>query len=122
MKKLWVLLSLIFVLNFYSFNFCKASDELREWAVIEEAYKYYVLDRIDGPDTPDYVKKFANDHNCFYMRKHYIWSEALFGKIGGVYSCTKKGKRQYIYDNGKKLRFARWYEKSKFRKHHMYGD
>ena len=81
-----------------------------------DLYKYYVLDRIDGPDIPGYVTKFANENNCFSIMKCYYWSHKIFKNNGGVYSCNKNGRVQYVYDNQKKLRFARWYEKFKFRK------
>ena len=82
----------------------------------DEAYKYFFLDRIDGPDIPDYVTKFAHENNCFRIIKSYHWSRKIFKNNGGVYYCDINGKVQYIYDNQKKLRFARWYEKFKFRK------
>lgn len=78
-------------------------------------FKYYVLDRIDGPDIPDNVKKFANEHNCFDVIKKYYWSSKLFDDKGGVYFCGINGKVQYIYEYNNRIRFARWYEKHKFR-------
>lgn len=81
-----------------------------------ESYKYYVLDRIDGPDIPDSVKKFANDNNCFDIMKAYYWSRKLFNDKGGVYFCGINRKVQYIYEYDNKIRFARWYEKHKFKK------
>jgi len=82
----------------------------------DEAYKYYVLDRIDGPDIPENVKQFANENNCFEVIKHYYWSYVLFKNEGGVYSCLINGKAKYIYDYENTLRFARWYEQHKFKK------
>ncbi len=120
MKEFRCLLFLIFFLSFNSFNSNEAFAELRK-ITGEEAYKHYVLDRIDGPDTPEHVKKFANENNCYHMMRHYYWSYKIFKDNGGVYSCDRNNKRQYIYDNGTKLRFARWYEKYKFRKL-IYGD
>ena len=88
---------------------------------VEEAYKYYVLDRINGNDIPTHIRKYAHENNCFDLMKHYFWGYELFKDKGGVYSCNKNNKAQYIYDNGTKLRFARWYEKRKFTKR-IYGD
>ncbi len=117
MKKFFIILSVILVsiLNCFPSSSNKALAELEEMSG-DEAYKYYVLDRIDASDSPDYVKKFAYENNCFKIIKHYYWSYALFKNKGGVYSCLKDKKVQYIYDYKNKLRFARWYEKRKFRK------
>ena len=110
--KNFLITSFIFYLAFYS-NFAFAEVPT---ITADEAYKYYVLDRIDGPDIPDNVKQFAKDNNCFEVMKSYYWSHKIFKNNGGVYSCGINGKAQFIYDNEKKLRFARWYEKHKFRK------
>ncbi len=80
---------------------------------VDDLYKFYVLDRIDGPDIPEHVKKFANDNNCFYIMKKYYWSSKLFKNNGGVYDCIQNNKVQYILDNNKKIRFAHWYTKHK---------
>ena len=82
----------------------------------DDMYKYYVLDRIDGPDIPDNVKQFAKDNNCIYVVKSYYWSSKIYKNNGGIYSCGINGKPQIIYDNKKTLRFAKWYEKHKFKK------
>ena len=88
----------------------------------DDAYKYYVLDRIDGPDIPDNVKKFAKDNNCKNVMKLYYWSSKIFKNEGGVYVCSINGKSQYIYDNKKHLRFAKWYEKYKFQHTMIYEN
>ena len=141
MKKFVIIFTIILIFN--CFNICYANNEgLKKTENIsqesfskgtnheedeiyrknvEEAYKHYVLDRIDGPDIPDYIRQFANENDCFKIMKHYFWSYELFKGKGGVYSCNKNNKAQYIYDNGTKLRFAKWYEKRKFTKR-IYGD
>ena len=81
----------------------------------DEAYKYYVLDRIDGPDIPNNVKQFAKDYNCEDVMKSYYWTYTIYKNKGGIYFCAKNRELNIIYDNQKKLRFARWYEKHKFR-------
>ncbi len=142
MKKILVYILFTFLLNCFTLSFAMNSNDKtikQDTSVnsttqaknvdddeiyrknLEEAYKYYVIDRIDGPDTPEHVKKFANENNCYHMMRHYYWSYKIFKDNGGVYSCDRNNKRQYIYDNGTKLRFARWYEKYKFRKL-IYGD
>ena len=88
--------------------------QVRTWTA-DEAYKFYVLDRIDGPDIPDNVRKFANDNNCFYIMKEYYWSRKLFKNNGGVYYCNKNGKPQYVLDNNNKMRFAHGFTKYKIR-------
>ncbi len=87
---------------------------IEEWTA-DQAYKYYVLDRIDGPDIPEHVKKFAKDNNCKDVLKSYYWSRRIFKTHGGVYFCGINGKAQFIYEKDNKIRFARWYEKHKFR-------
>ena len=115
MKKIFIILSVFILMNCVSIGTNSAFAEIPEFTG-DDLYKYYVLDRIDGPDIPDYVTKFAHENNCFKIIKYYYWSHKLFKNNGGVYSCDINGKVQYIYDNQKKLRFARWYEKFKFRK------
>ncbi len=121
-KKLIItyLLFFVFILNSFPLFSNKALAELEEMSG-DEAYKYYVLDRIDAADSPDYVKKFAYENDCFKIMKHYYWSDELFKNKGGVYSCIKDKKVQYIYDYDNKLRFAKWYEKRKFKKP-VFGD
>ena len=114
-KKLIIAYLLFFILNCFPLCSNKTLAELPTFGG-DDLYKYYVLDRIDASDSPDYVKKFAYENNCFKIIKHYYWSYALFKNNGGVYSCLKDKKVEYIYDYKNKLRFARWYEKRKFRK------
>ena len=106
---------LFFILNCCPLFLNKADAELPTFGG-DDLYKYYVLDRIDAADSPDYVKKFAYENDCFKIMKHYYWSDELFKNKGGVYSCIKDKKVQYIYDYDNKLRFAKWYEKRKFKK------
>ena len=115
MKNFFIILSLVVLMNCTLFSANSAFAEIPVMSA-DEAYKYYVLDRIDGPDIPGYVTKFANKNNCFGVIKSYYWSHKIFKNNGGLYVCDKKGKAHYIYDNQKKLRFARWYEKNKFKK------
>ena len=115
MKNFFIILSLVVLMNCTLFSANSAFAEIPEFSG-EDLYKYYVLDRIDGPDIPSYVTKFANENNCFSIMKCYHWSRKIFKDKGGVYSCNRNGRVQYVYDNQKKLRFARWYEKFKFRK------
>lgn len=82
----------------------------------DEYFKYYIFDRIDGPEIPDNVKQFANENNCFKRTKSDYWSYKIFKYEGGVYFCEKKGKTQIIYEKDNNMRFAKWYEKRKFRK------
>ncbi len=114
MKNFFIILSLVVLMNctLFSANSAFASDTKSNF----DLYKYYVLDCIDGPDIPGYVTKFANENNCFSIMKSYHWSRKIFKDNGGVYSCNRNGRVQFVYDNQKKLRFARWYEKFKFRK------
>ena len=114
-KFFYLALIFVFVLNCFSFNSNRTLAELEEMSG-EEAYKYYVLDRIDGPDIPVHIRQFANENNCYEIIKHYYWSHVIFKNKGAVYSCIRNKKAEYIYDNEKKLRFAKWYEKHKFRK------
>jgi len=93
-----------------------AQVEVIEYGDPDEAYKELVLDRIDGPDIPDNVKQFAKNNNCLYVMKKYYWSYKLFKDEGGVYSCNKNNKVQYIYEYDNIMRFAKWYEKHKFKK------
>ena len=74
---------------------------------------------VDSSDIPQNVKQFARDNDCRYLEKKYYWSEKLFQNKGGVYRCATKEKSQYIIDNTKKLRFAKWWEKHKF-KHNIF--
>ncbi|MGM9993290.1 MAG: hypothetical protein ACI37R_01010 [Candidatus Avigastranaerophilus sp.] len=110
----------IFVLNCSAINSNIVFAEIQTMSG-DEAYKFYVLDRIDGPDIPESVKKFANDNNCFEITKSYYWSYVIFKNKGSVYFCGKNGKAQYIYEKDNNMRFSRWYEKHKFRKV-IYGD
>ncbi len=121
MKNFFIVLSIVILMNFTLFSTNSAFAEISEFSGYD-LYKYYVLDRIDGPDIPNYVTKFAHENNCFEIMKHYCWSYKIFKDNGGVYTCNKNGKLQYIYDNQKKLRFARWYEKFKFRKVFYYEN
>ena len=116
-KKLIItyLLFFVFILNCCPLFSNTADAELPTMSE-DELYKIHILSRIDAADSPDYVKKFAYENNCFKIIKHYYWSYELFKNKGGVYSCIKDKKVQYIYDYDNKLRFARWYEKRKFRK------
>ena len=116
-KKLIItyLLFFVFILNCCPLFTNKALAELEEMSG-DKAYKYYVLDRIDAADSPDYVKKFAYENGCFGVIKSYFWSYDLFKNNGGVYVCDKNGKAEFIYDYKNKLRFAKWYEKRKFKK------
>ncbi len=82
----------------------------------EEFIKHHILNRIDGPDIPDNVKQFANENNCFDRIKSSYWSYKIFKNEGGVYFCEKKGKTQIIYEKDNNMRFAKWYEKYKFKK------
>ena len=122
MKKLVInlFIILVFILNCFLLFTNKALAELPTISG-DELYKIYVLDRIDASDSPDYVKRFAYENDCFKIIKHYYWSYELFKNKGGVYSCIKDKKVQYIYDYNNKLRFARWYEKRKFKKQ-VFGD
>ena len=108
----------IFVLNCYSLNstvFAEVDSEGVEQISADESIKVRYEGRIDGPDIPDYVKKFANDNGCFELLKYYYWSHKIYRDNGGIYSCGKNGKAQYIYEkNSNNMRFARWYEKRKF--------
>ena len=81
----------------------------------EQAYKYYVLDRIDGSDIPENVKQFAKNNNCNEVMKSYYWTYTIYKNKGGIYFCDKNNKFNVIYDNSKKPRFAKWYEKHKFK-------
>ncbi len=117
MKKFHIPLYIIlfFILNCCPLFLNKANAELPTFGG-DDLYKYYVLDRIDAADSPDYVKKFAYENDCFGVIKSYFWSYDLFKNNGGVYVCDKNGKAEFIYDYKNKLRFAKWYEKRKFKK------
>lgn len=115
MRKGFIYIIFIFILSCFSLNLNTVFAEIPTMSG-DELYKIYVLDRIDGPDIPDNVKQFANDNNCFEIIKRYYWSLVIFNDEGSVYSCGKKGKAQYIYEKDNNMRFARWYEKRKFRK------
>jgi hypothetical protein len=95
--------------------------QITTWTA-DDAYKYYVLDRIDSSDIPDNVKLFANEHNCFYVMKIYYWSHKIFKNKGGVYVCSDNGNAKFIYDNGKKLRFTKWYESYKIKHKSIYEN
>ena len=116
-KKLIItyLLFFVFILNCCPLFSNTADAELPTFGG-DDLYKYYVLDRIDAADSPDYVKKFAYENGCFGVIKSYFWSYDLFKNNGGVYVCDKNGKAEFIYDYKNKLRFAKWYEKRKFKK------
>ena len=114
-KFFYIALIFVFILNCFSFNSNRTSADVPTFGG-DDLYKYYVLDRIDGPDIPDHIRQFANENNCFGVIKSYYWSHKLFRNKGGLYVCDRNGKAQFIYDNEKKLRFAKWYEKHKFRK------
>ena len=87
-----------------------------------DLYKYYVLDRIDGPDIPENVKQFAKEHNCIKIMKKYYWSSQLFNNEGGVYVCGINGKAQYIFHYNHKLRFAHLWEKIKIQRTPVYEN
>ena len=76
---------------------------------------YYLLSFIDDVSVPEHVKQFARDNNCRYLEKSDYWSHKKYKQKGGVYSCTKNKKREYIFDNSKKLRFAKSWETYKIR-------
>ena len=96
------------------------NDKIEENTI--DLYKYYVLDRIDGPDIPDTVKQYAKDNNCVAIMKKYYWSYKLYKDKGGVYVCGINGKAQYILEYNNKLRFAKWYEKYKFKHTTVYEN
>lgn len=75
----------------------------------EEYIKYYVLDRIDGPDIPNNVKQFAKDNNCIEVMKQYYWRYKKY-KGYEAYSCGINGKLKFILEKDNKLQFANWYE------------
>lgn len=81
----------------------------------------YFLSYIDTFDIPQKVKQYAKDNDCKYLEKSYYWSWRIYKNKGGVYSCSKNDKNKYIYDNSKKLRFAKWYETYKIRHTIIYG-
>ena len=87
-----------------------------------DLYKYYVLDRINGPDIPDSVKQFAKDNNCILVMKKYFWSSKLFNDKGGVHSCLINKKEQFIFEYNNKLRFAHWWEKIRIQRTIVYEN
>lgn len=86
----------------------------------DEEEWFFFLSHIDRSEYPQKVKQYAKDNNCRYLEEILYWSWKKYKNKGGVYHCVMNNRGQYIFDNGKKLRFAKRWETYKIRHTKIY--